>query len=76
MGTRVIYAREEGGSVWTDMGCEITQVNAARAFSHSVEWKPGEVKIIETKFCGGRATFKHRVEQRHDFLVYPLRDGA
>lgn len=68
-----ILARLEGDKKWTSMGCEITNVNAARAFAHSLEWNVGDVKIIETKFADGKAIFTHRVEQRHDFLVYPLR---
>ena len=73
MGKQEILARLEGTKAWISMGSEITNVNAARAFAHSLDWEPGDVKMIETKFANGRTTFLHRVEQRHDFLVYPIR---
>tara|TARA_R110002051_G_scaffold24381_1_gene60600 strand:+ start:23686 stop:23913 length:228 start_codon:yes stop_codon:yes gene_type:complete len=68
-----ILARLEGSLVWVSMGSEITHVNAARAFAHSLEWKVGDVKIIETRYQEGQTVHCHRIEQRHDFLVYPLR---
>lgn len=73
MGKQEILARLEGSKSWVSMGSEITNVNAARAFAHSLTWKAGDVKMIETKFANGRTAFLHRVEQRHDFLVYPIR---
>jgi len=73
MGKQEILARLEGSNAWSSMGTEITNVNAARAFAHSLNWKAGDVKMIETKFANGRTAFLHRVEQRHDFLVYPIR---
>mgnify|MGYP003675813247 CR=1 FL=1 len=73
MGKQEIMAREEGDGRWFSMGSEITNVNAARAYAHSLKWKTGDVKMIETKFLNGRTCFLHRVEQRHDFLVYPIR---
>jgi len=75
VGAQEILAREEGTKGWHSMGCEITNVNAARAYAHSLKWKEGDVKMIETRYRNGRTCFLHRVEQRNDFLVYPIRGG-
>ena len=71
--TGEIWARLEGEKKWTSMGDGITNVNAARAYAHSLEWDVGDVKMIETKYAAGQCIYTHRVEQRHDFLVYPMR---